>query len=110
MSETQRAIITVIIGMGLINFSLRFVPLALLSRMELPKPVRRWLSFVPISVMGALVASEVVHPGGTTPPVLTSPYVWASLLTMVVFRFSRSFLGATLAGVVGFVALRAVLG
>lgn len=104
------AILAVIIGMGLINFGLRFVPLALLSRMELPRPVRRWLSFVPIAVMGALVASEVVHPGGETPPLLTSPYVWASLLTMLVFRFTRSFLGATLAGVIGFVAFRAMLG
>lgn len=108
MSE-QAAIVAVIVGMALINFGLRFVPLAVLSRVTLPKPVMRWLSFVPISVMGALVATEVVGPKGVTPALLTSPSPYAAIITMVVFRFTRSFLGATLAGMVSYVVLGAIL-
>ena len=99
----------VIAGMALTNFALRFLPLAFLSRLQLPRPVMLWLSYVPISVMGALVASEVLRPGGEWQPPLTSPYVWASALTIVTFRLTRSFLGATLAGIAAFVVLRAVL-
>ena len=44
-----------IIGMAAINFAERFVPMALVSRLELPRPVLRWLSYVPIAVMGSLV-------------------------------------------------------
>lgn len=101
---------TVVIGMAVLNFAFRFAPLALFSRIEMPAPVLRWLSFIPIAVMGSLVASEVLRPGGTWQPPLTNPGVYAALLTMVIFRFTRSFLGATVAGMLSYVALRAILG
>lgn len=100
----------VIVGAALINFTLRFAPIAIVSRLELPKPIIHWLSYVPISVMGALVAIEVLHPGERSVPVLTNPAVWAAALTMIAFRFTKSFLGATIVGIVSFVALRALLG
>lgn len=107
---TQAAILALIAGMALINFAARFTPLAILSRLDLPTPVLRWLSFVPISVMGALVATEVLRPGGSWQPPLTNPGIYAAALTALVFRFTRSFLGATLAGMASFVALRALFG
>jgi branched-subunit amino acid transport protein len=111
MSEVSGAtIVAVIVGMALINFAIRFAPLALLSRLTLPAPVMRWLSFVPVSVMGSLVALEVMRPGGTWQAPLTNPGVYAAALTMLVFRVSRSFLGSTLAGMASYVALRALIG
>lgn len=107
---TQAQIMAVIVGMAIINLALRFAPLALLSRLELPRPVARWLSFIPISVMGALVATEVLRPGNESQPPLTNPGLYAAALTMLIFRLTRSFLGATLAGMAAFVALRALLG
>lgn len=107
---SQSTILTVIAGMAIVNFAIRFTPIAVLSRVRLPEPVLRWLSFVPVSVMGALVASEVLRPGGSWQPPLTNPGVWAALLTAIVFRFTRSFLGATLTGMAAFVALRALIG
>jgi len=109
-SVSAPVIWSVIAGMAAINFALRFTPLALLSRFEMPRPVLRWLSFIPISVMGSLVASEVLRPGGTWQAPLTNAGLYASLITMLVFRFTRSFLGATLAGMLSFVALRALIG
>lgn len=99
----------VIVGMALTNFTVRYVPLAVLSRFELPAGVRRWLSFVPISVMGALVASEVVRPSGEWRASLDNPGIYAAILAGVAFRFTRSFLGATVIGVVSFVVLRGAL-
>lgn len=111
MTEVSGATIAgVIIGMALINFAIRFGPLAALTRVQMPRPFKRWLSFIPISVMGALVANEVLRPSGTWHPPLQNPGVWAALLTMVVFKFTRSFLGATVAGMASFVALRALIG
>ena len=73
-------IVAVIVGMAVINFGLRFVPLAVLSRVSFPRPVMRWLSFVPISVMGALVATEVVGVEGVSGSLLTSPPLYAAAL------------------------------
>lgn len=107
---SQATIVAVIVGMALINFAIRFVPIAVISRFELPEPVLRWLSFVPISVMGALVATEVLRPQGQWQPPLTNPGLYAAVITAVVFRYTRSFLGATVVGMASFVALSAVMG
>lgn len=106
----QSTIVLVIVGMALANFAIRFTPIALLSRFDLPRPVLRWLSFVPISVMGALVASEVLRPMGQWQPPLSNPGFYAAVITAAVFYRTRSFLGATVGGMVAYVALRALLG
>lgn len=107
--DAASTILAVIAGMALVNFALRSAPIALLSQRDLPAPVLRWLSFVPIAVMGALVASEVLRPGGTWIALAHNPGVPAAILTALAFRVTRSFLGATLVGVLVFVALRTVM-
>jgi branched-subunit amino acid transport protein len=95
--------------MAVLNFAVRFPPIAIVSRLDLPAPVLRWLSFVPISVMGALVASEVLRPGGTWVNPISSPSLYAAIVTALVFRATRSFLGATVAGMASFVLLQGLL-
>jgi branched-subunit amino acid transport protein len=99
----------VIVGMALLNYAVRFPPLAIVSRIDLPKPIARWLSFVPIAVMGALVASEVLRPEGSWSNPLAGPSLYAAAITGLVFHFTRSFLGATVAGMASFVVLQHAL-
>ncbi len=101
---------TVIVGMAVVNLAIRFPSLAILSRAELPGWLRRWLAYIPVSAMAALVVGGVVRPDGRWLPPLTNPYLWASVATAIVYWRFRSFLGATVAGVVFFLALRATLG
>lgn len=107
-SLSQNTIWIVIIGMGVTNFALRFVPMAALSRMHLPAPLMRWLSYIPISVMGALFAKEVLLPSTKYHPVIANPGIYGALISMITFKFTRSFIGSTLAGVISFVGLRAL--
>lgn len=109
-SVDHETILAVIAGMAVANFAIRFTPIAVLSRIRLPEPVLRWLSFVPVSVMGALVATEVLRPGGVWQPPVSNPGLYAAVFTALVFHFSRSFLGATVSGMIAFVALRALIG
>ena len=104
------AIWAVIAGMAVVNFAIRFPSLSILSRAELPGWLKRWLSFIPVSAMATLVVGGVLRPDGTWQAPLSSPYVWASLVTGLVYWRFRSFLGATIIGVVAFLALRWVLG
>ena len=99
----------VIVGMALLNFAVRFPPIAIVSRMDLPRPIMRWLSFIPIAVMGALVAGEVLRPAGQWSSPFVSPSFYAALITGIVFKYTRSFLGATVAGMASFVILQRVL-
>lgn len=99
----------VIAGMAAANFLLRFIPIALVSRRPIPRFAERWLSYIPVSVMAALVAVEVLRPGGVTLPPWENPYLAAALPTAVVFRLTRSLLGATVAGIACFLAARWLL-
>jgi branched-subunit amino acid transport protein len=108
-SLSQATIWGVIVGMAVLNYAVRFPPIVVISRMELPKPIMRWLSFVPIAVMGALVSGEVLRPAGQWSNPLVSPSVYAAIITGVVFKLTRSFLGATVAGMASFVLLQRLL-
>lgn len=101
-------ILIVVIGLALMNFSLRFIPLATLSRITLPEPLMRWLSFVPVSVMGALFAKEVLLPSAEFDMPLQNPGIYGALVSMLVYRLSKSFVGATLSGVISFIIIREV--
>jgi branched-subunit amino acid transport protein len=100
----------VIGGMALTNIVLRGAPILVLSRLKLPVIVERWLGYIPVCVMSAIVATSVLRPGGTWLSPLHNPYLLAAVPTALVYRFSRSFLGATLAGVAAFLVLRYLLG
>jgi branched-subunit amino acid transport protein len=108
MSESY--IWAVVIGMAAANFIVRFPPIAVLSRIELPGWLRRWLSFIPVSVMATLVIGAVTRPDGVWLPPADNPYLGASVATGAFYWRFRSFVGATVAGVLFFLALRAVLG
>ena len=101
---------TVIIAMAIANFALRFIPMAAVSRVELPRPVMRWLSYIPISVMGAIVADSVLRPEGEFAAPWSNPYLVAAIPTALVYYKTRSFLGAVVVGMVVFVVLRVLMG
>ncbi|MBF4509808.1 MAG: AzlD domain-containing protein [Aeromicrobium sp.] len=107
---SANAIWLVIAGMAITNFVIRFPSLAVLSRARLPEWLRRWLSFIPVSAMATLVVAGVARPDGAWLGPTENPYLWAALGTGLVYWRTRSFLGATLGGVVMFLALRALLG
>ena len=96
--------------MAVANFAVRYPPIALVSRIDLPGPVMRWFGFIPAAVMGALVAGEVLRPGGEYLITPESPYILAAIPTALVYHYTRSFLGATVTGMAIFVAARSLLG
>lgn len=107
---TQATIVIAIIGMALLNFAIRFTPIAILSNLKLPAGVLRWLSYVPISVMGALVATQVFAQQRSGGPLTQVAAICAASLTAFVFWRWKSFLGATLIGMASFVILKALIG
>jgi branched-subunit amino acid transport protein len=108
-SVSQTTIWGVIVGMAVLNYAVRYPPIAIVSRMELPRPIMRWLSFIPIAVMGALISGEVLRPAGQWVNPATSPNLYAALITAIVFKLTRSFLGATVAGMASFVVLQRLI-
>lgn len=57
--ETVNFIIMVV-GMVIVTFIPRVLPLALLGKKELPEKVVLWLSFIPAAVLAALLAPSIL--------------------------------------------------
>jgi branched-subunit amino acid transport protein len=53
----------ILIGMGLVTFGTRLLPIVLLGRIEIPVVVQRALRFVPPAVLSAIIAPELLMPG-----------------------------------------------
>jgi branched-subunit amino acid transport protein len=51
----------IIIGMGIVTFGIRLVPIVLLGRIEIPLIVQRALRFVPSSVLTAIIVPELLY-------------------------------------------------
>ena len=98
-----------IIGMALTNFVIRALPISVMSRLDLPPAIRRWLGYVPVSVMAAIVAVQILRPSGHLELTLANPYLLAAVPTALVYKFTKSFLGATVVGILAFLALRYLL-
>jgi len=122
MELSSLTIFVFIVSVFLANYALRFAPLAILSRVEIPRPIMRWLSYTPIAVLGALVTVEIILPAidaaffpGTIPagadapiqyiPLFMNPGIYAGLAAMLVFYKTRSFIGASVIGVALFALL-----
>lgn len=104
--ELRPDILIVILGGAAVTVIPRVAPLVVLARLALPDWLRRWLAYVPVAILSALLATELLVDGGTL------AFKWRELAAIVpVFLLAattRSLLGAVGAGVVTIAVLRAV--
>jgi branched-subunit amino acid transport protein len=77
----------IIIAMGVVTFGIRLLPIALLGRIEIPPVVQRALRFVPPAVLSAIVAPELLMPGGEFSVSLDNARLIAGVIaTLVAWR------------------------
>lgn len=106
---TQSDLWTVIIGLALGSFALRFLFLGLVGDRQMPDWVLRHLRYTGVAILPALVAPLVVWPGATegqTDPARLA----AALATVAVSILTRSVLAAIAAGAVTLFVLLRFLG
>lgn len=92
----------IILGMGLITFAIRLVPIVLIERGELPPLVRQALRFVPPAVLSAIFVPEMLQPSGKLDLSLGNARLLAGLLAIVVAWRTRN---VVLTIIVGMAAL-----
>ncbi|ASA21398.1 AzlD domain-containing protein [Paenibacillus donghaensis] len=106
--EIRAEILLIIAGAALVTVIPRVLPLMLLSRIELPEWANRWLNYVPIAVMSALIAQELlIHDGQLTGWSLSGNLeLLAALPTFWIAVKTRSLLGTVIAGMISIMLLR----
>ncbi len=98
-----------IIAIGVINFTLRFVPIALIARFELPNWLKHALLYVPPAVLTAIITPALFFPGGAPTIVLDSPRLLAAALAVLAAWKTRSALWTVILGMVALWGLQALM-
>lgn len=106
--EIRLDIFLIIVGAALVTFIPRVLPLMVLSRMKIPEWGMRWLNYVPISVMAALIAQELLLHDGKFSLHSNMIAILAAVPTVLAAVWKRSLLGTVLVGMISIMILRAV--
>lgn len=103
-------IYAVIFGMALVTYAGRELPFLILGGRKLNEKVVSWLSFVPVSVMSALVCQEIFINKSAGMPFIdlsfNNLFFWVGLATFVVGYFAKNFFITVVFGMAFLAALR----
>ncbi|MFG0216431.1 AzlD domain-containing protein [Brevibacillus porteri] len=104
--EVRLDVFLMIVGTAIVTFIPRVLPLMVLSRFQLPEWATRWLSYVPISVMAALVAQEIFKHGDKISFSMNNVELLAAIPTFFIAIKTRSLLATVLVGIIVVMVLR----
>ncbi|ASZ69438.1 AzlD domain-containing protein [Bacillus cereus] len=103
--EVRWGIFLIILGSAIVTFIPRVVPLMVLSRFELPEWVMRWLNYVPISVIAALIGQEIFIHDGKIASLTSNIEFLAAIPTFFIAIKTRSLMGTVLGGIISIIVL-----
>lgn len=95
--EVRPEFLGLVLACALVTAIPRVLPLVALSRLELPAWLLDWLRYVPLAVLSALLAIELLSAGRAGLPAIAAAFAVAFM--------TRSLFGTTVAGVAAFWAL-----
>jgi branched-subunit amino acid transport protein len=99
----------ILIGMGLVTFGTRLLPIVLLGRVEIPVVVQRALRFVPPAVLSAIIAPELLMPGGEFNLSLANARLLAGVIATLVAWRTKNVLLTIAAGMIALWVLSAIV-
>lgn len=103
---SELALAWLLLGMALLTFLPRLLPLLMADRLRLPTLLREALEYVPLAVLTILVVQTAFIQQGQLNLHWRNPYLLALLLTLVVAVWRRHLLTSMAAGVAGFIVLK----
>ena len=86
----ERLILFTIMGMALVTYLPRLIPLLALSGKELHPSVIAWLRHVPPAVLVVMLLPIILMPDGHITLGLSNLYFWAALPTLIAAILSKS--------------------
>ncbi|OBZ19197.1 branched-chain amino acid ABC transporter [Bacillus sp. FJAT-27264] len=104
--EIRWDVFIIIIGASIVTLIPRVLPIMVLSRKSLPEWLMRWLSYIPVAVMAALVAQELLISDGKLLSLSNNVELWAALPTFLTAIITKSLLGTVGVGIITVMVLR----
>ncbi len=94
--------LTLLVGMGLVTYLPRWMPLHYLSRRSLPDWFIQWLELIPAAILSALLLPTLVLGEAPRHIDLLRPELWVALPTFVFAWWTRSLGGTVVVGMLLF--------
>lgn len=88
---TDQHMLIIIILCGIVTILVRVIPFMMISRVNLPDVLIRWLSFIPITLFTALVLDGLIQQhDGSVGYTLNVPFIIALIPTILLAIYTRS--------------------
>ena len=99
---TQTEYFLLVVGMGLVTYIPRWLPIFCLARRELPQWFTEWLDLIPAAILSALVLPALLT--SSTPRHLdfSQPQLWVALPTFLFALKTKSLGGTVIVGMLLF--------
>jgi len=94
--------LAVILGMGLVTFLPRWLPLVYLTKRNLPSWLVEWLDLIPAAILSALLLPELVTSGTPRTLDLSRPELLVAMPTFLFAIFTKSLGGTVVIGMLLF--------
>jgi branched-subunit amino acid transport protein len=94
----QKVVLYTIVGMALVTYLPRVLPVWLLSARSLPAVVVAWLRYIPAAVLAAMLFPSLLLVEQRLDVGFQNLYFWAALPTLLVAWKTRSLFGSVVAG------------
>jgi len=94
--------LAVILGMGLVTFLPRWLPLVYLTRRSLPSWLVEWLDFIPAAILSAILLPALVTDSAARSIELWRPEFIVAIPTFVFAILTKSLGGTVIVGMVLF--------
>lgn len=106
----QKLIFLTILGMAVVTYIPRLVPVYFLSSRSLPPLVIDWLRYVPVAVLAAMLFPSLLVQGDQVVLAPSNAFLWAASPTLLVAWKTRSLFGSVVVGMILVAAARYVFG
>lgn len=98
-----------LIGMGLVTYLPRWLPLFALAQRRLPQWLIDWLSLIPVAILSALLAPALLTDSASRTLQLGKPELLVAIPTLIFALKTRSLGGTVLVGMLLFWAAKSLL-
>ena len=105
--EISSYVLLIIIGSGIVTLLPRVIPLVFLNNVKLKKSVINWLNYIPVAVLSALLAQELLLSNGQI-SILNNEKLLAALPTFLVAILTKSLLVTVVVGVISMLVIKLI--
>lgn len=104
--QIQTKIYLIILGLWIVNYVPRMLPMIVLSKLNIPEPIIKWLGFIPAAVLSAITFQSILMPDQKLAIDLQNPYLLSAIPTFAIAIKTRSMVSTLIAGMLSMALLQ----